>query len=144
MPFLVLYEPEIAYNVGSIIRLSACFNSKLVIIRPFSFVWDVKKLQVAAMDYFNMVNIEFFDSFNDFSLFHTGRILLTNLKSELNYNEINYYENDAIVMGKESSGLPDDLYQKNYISLKIPIQARSLNLSLSSAILLSYACQDFF
>ena len=69
-PFLVLFEPEIPNNIGSLIRISACFGSKLVIIRPIGFIWDLAKLKRSAMDYIDLVNIVFFDSFEEFKQNH--------------------------------------------------------------------------
>lgn len=138
-PFLVLFEPEIAFNVGSIIRLSSCFKTKLVIIRPCGFIWDKKFLKRSAMDYFDKCEIYFFNEFNDFKKQHTGRILSTSSKNGVLYNKVSYLENDAILMGKESTGLPEEISNKTDIKLNIPIYERSLNLSLSSAILLSRA-----
>lgn len=142
-PFLVLHEPEIPYNVGSVIRLCACFKSKLVIIRPCSFVWDTKQMKRSVLDYYDKCNIVFFNEFDEFKTNHNGRILATSSKNGIHYNEFKYLPNDAIIMGKESSGLPNNIFDKTDIKLNIPIFERSLNLSLSSAILLSNAISNF-
>lgn len=138
-PFLVLYEPEIPFNVGSIIRLCACFRTKLVIIRPCGFPWDINKIKRSVMDYYDKCDIIFFNSFNEFKTKHNGRILSTSSKNGILYNQIKYQDNDAILMGKESIGLSDEIFNQIDTKLYIPIYERSLNLSLSSAILLSNA-----
>lgn len=141
MPFLVLFQPEIPNNVGLIIRLSVCFNAPLVIIRPMGFVWDPSKLKNSALDYLSLASISFFDSFADFASQHSGRIVATSASSSVSYSDFKFQANDAILMGKESVGLPPNLLIDLH-SVKIPIVARSLNLALSSSILLSKACLD--
>lgn len=142
-PFLVLFEPEIPYNVGSIIRLSSCFQSKLVIVRPCSFIWDIKKLKRSVMDYYDKCEIIFFNSFQQFKEHHNGRILSTSSNNGTLYDSLHYLPNDAILMGKESTGLPSEIFDKTDIQLNIPIFERSLNLALSSSILLSRAISDY-
>ncbi|WP_342261865.1 TrmH family RNA methyltransferase [Alphaproteobacteria bacterium endosymbiont of Tiliacea citrago] len=142
-PFLVLFEPEIPYNVGSIIRLCACFKTKLVIIRPCGFIWDIKKLKRSVMDYYDKCEIVFFNEFKEFKKQHKGRILSTSSKNGTMYSELKYEKNDAILMGKESLGLPEEVFNQTDIKLNIPIFERSLNLSLSSAILLSNAISNY-
>lgn len=137
--FLCLFEPEIPHNVGAIIRLSVCFGSKLAIIRPMGFVWDPIRVQRSAMDYINEANIEFYDSFLEFKNAHNGRILATAIGKGDNYAMFDYQENDAILLGKESVGLPEYVYDAVDAIITIPIVARSLNLSNAAAILLAKA-----
>jgi len=143
-PFLVLFEPEIAQNVGSLIRLSSCFQTKLIIIRPMAFIWEPKKLKRSAMDYINNTKILFFDSFNEFKQQHTGRIIgsLANNNAK-QYNSIIYKSNDAIFLGKESTGLNKEIIENTDFNITIPIRQRSLNLSMAGAILLANATQNY-
>lgn len=137
--FLCLFEPEIPQNVGSLIRLSACFKTKIVIIRPVGFVWDIKRLARSAMDYIDLVDIIFYDSFGDFKQSHDGRVLATAIGKGHDYSKFQFQENDAILMGKESIGLPSEIYSKVDELITIPIHARSLNLAMAGGILLSRA-----
>jgi len=139
MAFLSLFEPEIPFNVGSVIRLSACFSSKLVIIRPTGFVWDISRMKRSAMDYLELVDLQFFNSYEEFREQHQGRVLATAIGSGHDYNKFEFREDDAILMGRESVGLPAEIYNNVDEKITIPIKARSLNLSLASAILLSRA-----
>ena len=140
LPFLCLFEPEIHLNVGSIIRLSACFSNKLVIIRPIGFIWDVSKLSRSAMDYIEKIDIVFFDSFQEFKKQHEGRIVAAGVGKGVSYSEFDFMPGDAILMGKESVGLPESVYDQVDGVVNIPIKARSLNLAMASAILISKAC----
>jgi len=139
MSFLVLFEPEIPFNVGSLIRISACFSSKLAIIRPTGFVWDVSRMKRSAMDYLEQVDIVFYNSFDQFKTAHDGRIIGTAIGSGTAYQEFAFQPNDAILLGKESTGLPADIYSKLDNTVTIEIKARSLNLSTAGAILLAHA-----
>lgn len=139
MAFLAVFEPEIPYNIGALVRLSVCFGTKLVLIRPFGFIWDIDKLKRTAMDYFHVADIQFFDSFDEFAQSHTGRILGTAIGFGVNYFDFDFKEDDCILLGKESVGLPKELYAKFDNTITIPIASRSLNLSTAGAILLSHA-----
>ncbi len=139
MAFLILFEPEIAHNVGALVRTSVCFGSKLVIIRPTGFVWDQSLLRRSAMDYFEAANIEFFDCFDEFKEAHDGRIIGTSIGFGHDYSKFEFRSNDAIVLGRESTGLPKELYDKFDDSITIPIQSRSLNLSTAGAVIISRA-----
>lgn len=139
MPFLALFEPEIPFNVGSLIRLSACFSSKLVIIRPTGFVWDITRMKRSVMDYIDLVEIQFFDSFDEFRKNHNGRVLATAIGSGNDYSKFQFCNDDAILLGRESVGLPQYVYDNIDELITIPIKARSLNLSLAGAILLARA-----
>lgn len=139
MPFLALFEPEIPFNVGALIRISACFSSKLVIVRPTGFVWDVSRMKRSAMDYLALIDIVFYNSFDHFKQAHDGRIIGTAIGSGISYKKFDFQENDAILLGKESTGLPADIYPKLDNTVTIEIKARSLNLSTAGAILLAHA-----
>lgn len=104
------------------------------------FVWDPKRVKRTAMDYFDKVDIKFFDSFSDFKNFHKGRVIAATARGGQNYRNFVFKEGDAILLGKESSGLPDFILNDTEC-INIPIKARSLNLSLSGAILLAKALE---
>lgn len=140
VPFLAVFEPEIPQNMAALIRLSACFSSKLVIIRPTAFVWDKALISRIAMDYIDLVKIVFFDSFDEFRAEHKGRILATAIGRGENYSAIKYENDDCILLGKESTGLPGNIYEKVDSIITIPIDARSLNLAMAGGILLARAC----
>lgn len=138
MNTLILFEPELASNVGSIIRTCVCFNVKLYIIRPTSFVWDEKKIKHTSLDYIDKIEIRFFNSFQEVVKFHDGRIIATNCSNTaVSYKKFTFLENDAILMGKESTGLPEEI-SSTLNNITIPIEDRSLNLAIASAILVSY------
>jgi len=91
------------------------------------------------MDYYEKVEIVFFESFEEMKSKHSGRIITTSASADSSYADFEFKKNDIILMGKESSGLPESVFDSCDFSVKIPIKARSLNLALSSAIILSKA-----
>jgi tRNA (cytidine/uridine-2'-O-)-methyltransferase len=134
---LCLFQPDNPYNVGSVIRLVACFELPLVIIRPAGFAMTEKALRKTALDYQARAEISQADSFAAFDQDRRikGRrlILLTTRTSACLY-DFAFADNDDLLFGQESSGVPEAVHQAADHRLTIPIAARSLNLALSVAI----------
>ena len=141
---LCLFEPEIAQNTGTIARLCACFNVTLNIIEPTSFVLSDKGFKRAGMDYINKMNIKLHGSFWEFKAQYNGRIILLDTKATLVYHKLRYQPTDCIMLGKESTGVPDEVYNACDEKVLIPMEnnTRSLNLAVSAAIGLSEAIRQ--
>lgn len=141
---ICLFEPEIAQNAGAIARLCACFGVNLNIIEPASFIIGEKGFKRAGMDYIEKTNIKLHDSFSDFKMKHNGRIILLDVKATTKYYDIKYEKSDCIMLGRESSGVPDELYELCDEKIIIPMSngARSLNVAISAAIGLSEAMRQ--
>lgn len=137
MPSLALYQPEIAGNVGAVIRLCACFEMDLHIIEPCGFPWVERKIKQSAMDYFNLIKIT---RHNDWDAFknatHEQRLLLMTTKASEPYTSIDYKPNDILLAGSESAGVPQTVHDHADKRIMIPIggQSRSLNLAMSCAV----------
>ncbi len=93
------------------------------------------------MDYFDKAEIDFFISYDDFCAKHDGRIISTTPRGTYNYSKFQFKPNDAILLGKESVGLPNNVIETTS-SVFIEIKDRSLNLSVAGAIILSKALID--
>lgn len=150
---IVLYQPEIPYNTGNIIRTAASLKAKVHIIKPMSFSMDEKELKRASMDYINLCSISFYESLEEFmSLHEDDNIFFITRYGEKIYSEADLssiYDDYYFMFGKESKGLPYDLLKANKEKcLRIPMapEARSLNLSNSVAIVAYEASrqQKFF
>mgnify|MGYP004001022111 CR=1 FL=1 len=143
---IVLFQPDIAGNVGSIIRLAACFNVKLNIILPCGFPFDTKKIRRSALDYIDHVKLLKHDNWLNFieyknTQYPDSRIILFTTKSqESHYNHI-YQKNDILLFGSESSGVPEFVHKSVEQKLSIIMQnnMRSLNLAMSVAMALGEA-----
>lgn len=139
---IVLYQPDIALNVGSIIRLCACFDAKLHIVEPCGFPFDDKKIKRAALDYIDKIVIKRHASWMSFVKYYhadsIGNIYLFSTKAEKNYYDASYNENDYLIFGSESRGVGQEVWDNVNNAYKIPIKngCRSLNLSTSVAIIM--------
>lgn len=134
---VVLHQPEIAYNTGSVGRTCVATHSKLWLVRPLGFRVDDYYLRRAGLDYWERLDWEAVDDWAalDAALPTTRRWLFTK-HAERSFWDVAYQPGDALVFGSESAGLPESLRQQNADSLlRIPTTAdvRSLNLSNSVA-----------
>jgi len=138
---IVLVEPEIPHNTGSIARTCALTGAKLHLVRPLGFSTDDKHMKRAGLDYWDLVEIYYYDSFEEVLLKNPdGAFFYATTKAVKNYAQFNYPEDTFIVFGKETKGLPKELIEKNIeTAIRIPMKkniARSLNLSNSANIII--------
>ncbi len=136
---IVLHEPEIPQNTGNIARTCAATGASLHIIKPMGFTVDDKKLKRAGLDYWDKLNITYYENLEDFYARNTeGVIYYYTTKAPVAYTEVaEYPEKVYIMFGKESKGLPEKLLKANKEHcVRIPMldTLRSLNLSNSVAI----------
>ncbi|MFW6409877.1 MAG: tRNA (uridine(34)/cytosine(34)/5-carboxymethylaminomethyluridine(34)-2'-O)-methyltransferase TrmL [Halanaerobiales bacterium] len=148
---IVLVEPEIPQNTGNIARTCAVTKTDLHLIRPLGFSTDDKYLKRAGLDYWDLVNVYYYDSLKEVlnRIQKTGgNCFFSSTKAAQSYSEVEYSQNDFLFFGKETAGLPEDFLLDNLDRcIRIPMRsdARSLNLSNSAAIILYEALrqQDF-
>ncbi|MDI9495968.1 MAG: tRNA (uridine(34)/cytosine(34)/5-carboxymethylaminomethyluridine(34)-2'-O)-methyltransferase TrmL [Bacillota bacterium] len=145
---IVLFEPEIPQNTGNIARTCAATGSKLHLIKPLGFSVNDKYLKRAGLDYWNLVNITYYEDFEEFKK-TTGhnKVFISTTKGSKFYSDVSYEDECYIIFGKETAGLPDFIheeYKENRI--KIPmvrnVQARSLNLANSVNIVIYEALRQ--
>ena len=142
---VALYEPDIHQNTASIIRLCACFGIRLDIIEPCGFLMSDKKFKRVVMDYKNKCNLKSFKNFIDFKKDKKrGRIILMTTKAKRKYFNFKFEQNDTILFGRESVGIPKPIHKNVDYRLVIPIQknTRSLNIVSSVSIALSEALRQ--
>ncbi len=135
---VVLCEPEIPQNTGNIARTCAATGASLHLIRPFKFEITDAHLKRAGLDYWDKVDITYYDSLADFLEKHGNKtIYFFSTKAKHRYSDIKYDGEVYIMFGKETKGLPEELLFENpETCVRIPMrdQLRSLNLSNSVAI----------
>jgi len=142
---VALYEPDIPQNTAAIVRLCACFGVRLDIIEPCGFFLSDKRFKRVVMDYINKCKIK---SFKDFTAFKKDkkneRIILMTTKAKKKYFDFKFNQNDTILFGRESAGVPQLVHKSVDYKLIIPIQkkARSLNIVSSVAITLAEALKQ--
>ena len=137
---IALYEPDIPQNTAAIIRTCACLGAKLEIIEPCGFLLSDKRFKRVVMDYMEEKNIKFYKSSNDFLKYKENqRIILMTTKASISYTKFKFDENDTILFGRESAGVPESMHKLIKNRLKIPMknEKRSLNIASSVAIILA-------
>jgi len=142
---IVLYKPDIPQNTAAIVRLSACLNLKIHIIEPCGFNLDDSRFKRVAMDYIKLSQIVRYSSFDNFvKKNYTSRIILMTTKSKKFYHQFKFKQNDFLFFGRESAGVPDEIYEKIKDKLKVPLsgKARSLNVAMTVAIVASEALKQ--
>ena len=143
---IVLVEPEIPQNAGNIARTCAATGTHLHMIRPLGFEVSDKYLKRAGLDYWNLVQISYYDSFEELQEKYQGaRFFFFTTKGRHRHSDVAFQDGDFLVFGKETKGLPEELLMKNEPTcLRIPMfaDARSLNLGNSAAIALYEALRQ--
>ncbi len=148
MTKIVLFQPDIAGNVGTIIRTCVCFDLELHIIEPCGFPFDIQRIKKSALDYIDFAKIFRHQSFEEF--FETEiiekkqRLILASTKASLDYRKFEFDKNDCLMFGRESAGVPDYIAQKADHRIFIPMKnnMRSLNVAISCGIILGRASID--
>ena len=142
----MLHEPEIPANTGNIGRTCVATGTSLHIIEPMGFRLDEKSIKRSGMDYWKDLDLTTYINYADFLKKNPGaRIWYATTKAEKVYTEADFKEDDFIMFGKESAGIPEEILVDNKdFCIRIPMKAeiRSLNLSNSAAIVLYEALRQ--
>lgn len=141
---LCLFEPEIAGNVGAVMRLGACFGVPVDLIEPMGFDWDDKRVRRTAMDYVDHVEVTRHASFNAFRAATPDRLILFTTRGDRSPYDFDFLSDDILLFGKESGGVPAEVAAMSSAKLRIPIrpQVRSFNLATSAALALGEALRQ--
>jgi len=135
---IVLVEPQIPQNTGNISRTCAVTGARLHLVRPLGFEVSDKHLKRAGLDYWDKLDIFYYDGLSDFFEKNPdGKFFYFTTKGRSVHSEVNYPDNCYIVFGREDKGLPEELLYANPEScVRIPMrnELRSLNLSNSVAV----------
>ncbi len=141
---LVLFEPEIAGNVGAVLRLGACLGVTVDLIEPMGFEWDDRRVRRTAMDYIDHVTVTRHRDFEAFLETLNGRLVLFTTKATTSLYDFAFRSGDALLFGKESAGVPPAVAQASDARLRIPMRAqvRSMNLASSAALAVGEALRQ--
>lgn len=135
---LVLVEPEIPQNTGNIARTCAATHSRLHLVEPLGFEIDDRHVKRAGLDYWSMVEIFVYHDLDDFFARNAGATFhFASTKGGKRHSDAVFHDEDFIVFGKETAGLPRELLSANDDKvIRVPMRedARSLNLANSVAI----------
>jgi tRNA (cytidine/uridine-2'-O-)-methyltransferase len=142
---IALYQPDIAGNVGTILRLAACLNVPCDIIEPCGFPFSDKALKRAGMDYAVAANVARHAEWAAFREATSGkRLVLMTSKGSTSLFDTTFQPNDILLMGSEGAGVPDDVHAAADLRIRIPMAAgfRSLNVAVAAGIALSEALRQ--
>jgi tRNA (cytidine/uridine-2'-O-)-methyltransferase len=142
---IALFEPEIAGNVGAILRLGACLGAAVDLIEPLGFVWDDRRVRRTAMDYIDHVIVARHAGFEAFrASIGSRRLVLFTTKASQSAYEFAYGREDVLLFGKESGGVPAAVAQACDARVRIPMrpEVRSMNLATAAALALGEALRQ--
>ena len=142
---IALFEPEIAGNVGAVLRLGACLGAAGDLIEPMGFEWDDRRVRRTAMDYIDHVAITRHANFDAFrTTIASQRLILFTTKSRQSAYDFAFLPDDVLLFGKESAGVPPAVADACDARLRIPMrpQVRSMNLATSAALVLGEALRQ--
>ncbi len=143
---IALYQPDIPQNLGAMIRLCGCIGVSLDIIEPCGFVYDERKIRNSALDYYDRINITRHNCWENFLDTYHGkhRIILMSTKSSYVYTDFNFQEDDILLAGRESAGVPDYVHESVDARIRIQMQEgfRSLNIVNATSMILGEAIRQ--
>jgi tRNA (cytidine/uridine-2'-O-)-methyltransferase len=145
MTEIALYQPDIPPNVGTILRLGACLEVTVHIIEPASFAWNDRSLRRAGLDYLDHVRIRRQPSYEAFCAATAGhRQVLLTTKGEMPYTSFAFRGDDILVLGRESSGVSEEVRRRAGAQITIPMRngMRSLNVAIACAMVLGEALRQ--
>lgn len=139
---IALFQPDIAGNVGTILRLAACFGVPCDIIEPCGFAFSDRALKRAGMDYAEVASVTRHADWTQYAQTpSSGRLVLLSSKAERSLYDFAFEPDDRLIFGSEGAGAPEHVRQRADEALRIPMEPgfRSLNLAVAAGIALSEA-----
>lgn len=146
---LALYQPDIAQNTGTILRMAACFGVAVDIVGPTGFDMTDRALRRAGLDYLDHVVIARHPSFEAFDAARRGgdpvpRLVALTTQGETRHVDFQFNPDDVLLLGRESAGLPQAIHETADARVRVPIGEglRSLNVAVAGAIALAEALRQ--
>ena len=142
---IALFQPDIAPNAATIIRMAACFGLKVTIIEPAGFAWTDSSFRRAGLDYLDRAVVHRSPSWQAFRDETQGRrLVLVSTKARTPYSQFSFTDGDIILMGQESAGVPGEVHEAAGARILIPMKRgeRSLNVSLACALVTGEALRQ--
>jgi tRNA (cytidine/uridine-2'-O-)-methyltransferase len=141
---LALYEPDIAGNVGTILRTAACFGVGVDLIEPMGFPWSDRALKRAGMDYVAAGEVVRHADWATFDVQRRVRLVLATTRGAVDLWDARFAADDVLLFGSESAGVPDHVHARADLAVRIPLQPgfRSLNVAVSAGIIVAEALRQ--
>lgn len=141
---IALYQPDIAGNVGTILRTATCLGVQVDIIEPCGFPFSDRKLKRAGMDYAASAEVSRHVDWNAFRESHSGRLVLLTVSGGTLLPDARFASDDILLMGSETAGVPDHVHDAADQRVRIPMRTdfRSLNIAVAAGIALGEALRQ--
>ncbi|MCH2395299.1 tRNA (cytidine(34)-2'-O)-methyltransferase [Oceanibaculum sp.] len=142
---LALFQPDIPQNAGAIMRLGACLGVPVDLIEPAGFILDDRRMRRAGMDYIDRLTLIRHASWERFQADRApGRLVLLTTKAATPYTGFDFRPDDILILGRESSGVPDHVHEAADARLLIPLLPglRSINVAQAAAMVLGEALRQ--
>ena len=138
---IAAFEPDLAPNLGSLVRLGVCFDAPIHVIEPCGFPFSLKLLRTRALDYGEKAELHHHDSWEDFEAAKPGRLVLLTTKGATDLWDFEFQHGDCLLVGRESAGVPDHVHEAadGRVKIAMPGGGRSLNVAISAAIAIAEA-----
>lgn len=144
---IVLYQPDIAANVGAVLRLGACLRVAVEIIEPCGFPFDMRRIRRVALDYIDHVEMRRHASWAAFQAMperRAERLILLSTKGAVRYDKFAFQPGDTLLLGRESAGVPAEVAGTADAVVRVPLveDMRSLNVASACAMVLGEALRQ--
>lgn len=141
---IALYQPDIAGNVGTILRLAACMGVGVDLIEPMGFPWSDRALARAGMDYAAAVDVTRHADWATFAAQAAGRIVLATTGGAIPLPDAAFRPDDVLLFGSEGAGVPRAVHDRADMRVRVPMRVgfRSLNVAVSAAMVLGEALRQ--
>jgi tRNA (cytidine/uridine-2'-O-)-methyltransferase len=141
---LVLYEPDIPQNTGTLFRLAVCLGLAVDLIEPCGFHLDDRRLRRAGMDYLDRVEVIRHRSWQAYQQVPRGRLVLLTTQGEWAYTAFAFQADDSLMVGRESAGAPPEVHAAADARVVIPMRPglRSINVALAAAMVVGEALRQ--
>ncbi|HEY4202908.1 MAG TPA: tRNA (cytidine(34)-2'-O)-methyltransferase [Devosiaceae bacterium] len=141
---LALYQPDIAQNTGTLLRLGACIGMTVHIIHPTGFAFSKQTLKRGGLDYLDHASYVEYVNFAEFDSWRRAagrRLVLLTTKATTSVYDAAYRPDDILLMGRESAGVPEAIAEIAELKLRIPMRQsmRSLNVAIAATLVLGEA-----
>jgi len=142
---IALYQPDIAQNTGTILRLAACLGVEAHIIEPAGFPTSDRAFRRAGMDYLDRVQLLRHVTWGAFEQWRRGRALrlvLFTTRGERSYLDHRFTGNDVLLFGRESAGVPEEVHADARLLIPMRLGLRSLNVAMACAMAVGEALRQ--
>jgi tRNA (cytidine/uridine-2'-O-)-methyltransferase len=144
---LVLYQPDIAQNTGTLLRLGACLGVAVHIVHPTGFPFSRRQLKRGGLDYLDHAEIIEHDNYDHFDRWRRGagrRLVLVTTKSPQTAYAFTYSDQDLLMLGRESAGVPEAVADSADARIRIPMRSglRSINVAVAGAMVVGEALRQ--